>query len=272
MRKHRKKTRHKKIAVAVGALAIVGVPTAAMACLGPQDTGPTRNVSRQESLHRQDVPVVPPSFPAPATTPSDSPVASDGSGDADAPATPVADSRQDRPQAEAPRHRAPAAVRTQAAPAPAKPAPATPAPEAPAPEAPAADAPSSDASVSGAAARVLELVNKERAAVQCPALTINDKLTKAAQDHSADMAAHGNMSHTGSDGSDAGQRITRAGYTWRTYGENVAYGYSTPEQVMEGWMSSPGHKRNILDCSYKEIGIGLAQPNHYWTQNFGASR
>ncbi|MEU3727600.1 CAP domain-containing protein, partial [Streptomyces sp. NPDC031705] len=123
-----------------------------------------------------------------------------------------------------------------------------------------------------ARAKVLELVNEERAAVGCPVLTVNEKLTKAAQDHSADMAAHGNMSHTGSDGSDPGGRITRAGYQWRTYGENVAYGYSSPEQVMEGWMNSPGHKRNILDCSYKEIGIGLAQPGQYWTQDFGATR
>lgn len=101
---------------------------------------------------------------------------------------------------------------------------------------------------------------------------MNAKLTKAAQDHSQDMASHRNMSHTGSDGSSPDDRITRAGYSWSSYGENVAYGYSTPEKVMAGWMSSPGHKRNILDCSFKEIGIGLAQPNSYWTQDFGTAR
>jgi uncharacterized protein YkwD len=101
---------------------------------------------------------------------------------------------------------------------------------------------------------------------------MNAKLTKAAQDHSKDMASHRNMSHTGSDGSSPDDRITRAGYSWSSYGENVAYGYSTPEKVMAAWMSSPGHKRNILDCSFKEIGIGLAQPNSYWTQDFGTAR
>jgi uncharacterized protein YkwD len=121
-------------------------------------------------------------------------------------------------------------------------------------------------------ARVLALVNSERGKVGCSPLTLNAKLSKAAQDHSADMASHQNMSHTGSDGSDPGQRITNAGYTWSAYGENVAFGYSTPEAVMAGWMSSPGHKRNILDCGFKEIGVGLAQPGSYWTQDFGTAR
>ena len=69
-----------------------------------------------------------------------------------------------------------------------------------------------------------------------------------------------------------GQRITAAGYNWSAYGENVAYGYSSPESVMQGWMTSPGHKANILNCSFKEIGVGLAQPGYYWTQDFAASR
>ncbi|MFD3869303.1 CAP domain-containing protein [Streptomyces sp. NPDC058623] len=118
----------------------------------------------------------------------------------------------------------------------------------------------------------MALVNLERAKAGCAALTVNDKLTTAAQNHSQDMASHSNMSHTGSDGSDPGQRITRAGYAWSTYGENVAYGYGSPEQVMNGWMNSPGHKKNILNCSFKEIDVGLAQPNSYWTQAFGATR
>ncbi|MFE1791782.1 CAP domain-containing protein, partial [Streptomyces sp. NPDC059525] len=151
--------------------------------------------------------------------------------------------------------------------------PTTPRPQAPAAEPSAAPpAPQASGAQTDAQAKVLALVNQERAAAGCPAVTVNAELTKAAQDHSADMAAHATMSHTGSDGSDPGQRITRAGYQWQTYGENVAYGYSTPEQVMEGWMNSPGHRRNILDCSYREIGIGLAQPGQYWTQDFGATR
>ncbi|MFH8681743.1 CAP domain-containing protein [Streptomyces lydicus] len=141
-----------------------------------------------------------------------------------------------------------------------------------APPAPAASPSASKAApASGTAARILELVNNERAKAGCSPLTLNAKLTKAAQDHSKDMASHGNMSHTGSDGSDPGARITRAGYHWSAYGENIAYGYSSPESVMKGWMASPGHKRNILDCSFKEIGVGLAQPGDYWTQDFGTA-
>ncbi|MGG8408935.1 CAP domain-containing protein [Streptomyces sp. 12297] len=119
-----------------------------------------------------------------------------------------------------------------------------------------------------AAERVVILVNKERAKVGCRAVKVNKKLTTAARNHSKDMAAHRTMSHTGSDGSDPGQRITRAGYRWRTYGENVAYGYTTSSKVMAGWMHSPGHKRNILNCAFKEIGVARAQPGNYWTQVF----
>ncbi|GAA3503773.1 hypothetical protein GCM10019016_108850 [Streptomyces prasinosporus] len=118
----------------------------------------------------------------------------------------------------------------------------------------------------------MELVNAERGKVGCSPVKVNTALTGAAQKHSEDMAASGTMSHTGSDGSSPADRITRAGYSWSTYGENVAHGYSTPEQVMAGWMGSPGHKKNILNCSFKEIGVGLAQPGHYWTQDFGTAR
>lgn len=128
------------------------------------------------------------------------------------------------------------------------------------------------APASGDTAQVVKLVNDERSKAGCAPLTVNAKLTKAAQDHSKDMADHKNMSHTGSDGSSPGDRITRAGYSWSAYGENVAYGYSSPESVMKGWMTSPGHKRNILDCSFKEIGVGHAQPGDYWTQDFGTAR
>jgi uncharacterized protein YkwD len=119
---------------------------------------------------------------------------------------------------------------------------------------------------------VVALVNSERGKVGCGPLTVNAQLTKAAQNHSNDMAMNQTMSHDGSDGSSPGTRITRAGYTWSTYGENVAYGYTTPESVMAGWMSSPGHKANILNCAFKEIGVGHAQPGDYWTQDFGTAR
>ncbi|MFD7257095.1 CAP domain-containing protein [Streptomyces sp. NPDC059874] len=248
MQKHRKKKPYRKIVIGVGVLGIVGVPSVAVACWDTQDTGRTRAASRQESRPWQyATPSATPSSQAPVDVPPPS------SPPAASPSSPAA-SAQPVVQTTAPARPQPTkppTVTRQPAPAPSK---------------------TSAAPASGAAAAVLSLVNQERAAAGCPALTLNAKLTKAAQDHSADMAAHGNMSHTGSDGSDAGQRITRAGYAWSSYGENVAYGYSTPEKVMEGWMNSPGHRQNILNCSFKEIGIGLAQPNSYWTQDFGTAR
>ncbi|MER5488713.1 CAP domain-containing protein [Streptomyces sp. NPDC002812] len=201
----------------------MAIPTTALACFDPEETGPLRVEAPQDIRPWLGDPFVDPSAEVPVLT--------------DAPAEIF-----EEPAAEAPVEPA-----------------ATP-------------GPSDSAAPSGALAEVLALVNKERTAVGCPVLTVNEKLTKAAQDHSEDMAAHSNMSHTGSDGSDPGQRITRAGYEWRTYAENVAYGYPTAAKVMEGWMNSPGHKRNILDCDLKEIGIGLAQPGQYWTQDFGTTR
>ncbi|WTJ96192.1 CAP domain-containing protein [Streptomyces sp. NBC_01537] len=130
---------------------------------------------------------------------------------------------------------------------------------------------SADSADSGPTDRVLALVNAEREKAGCAALTENAKLTKAAQDHSQDMADHTNMSHTGSDGSSMTDRLARVGYSFSSAGENVAAGYTTPESVMAGWMSSAGHKANILNCGFKEIGIGLAQPGNYWTQDFGSA-
>ncbi|WP_432280686.1 CAP domain-containing protein [Streptomyces luomodiensis] len=135
-----------------------------------------------------------------------------------------------------------------------------------------AGVPAAASTAATARQEVVDLVNSERAKAGCQPLTVNEKLTEAAQDHSEDMAAHGKMSHTGSDGSSPGDRIERAGYSWSTYGENVAYGYGSAKSVMDGWMSSPGHKANILNCDFKEIGVGLAQPGNYWTQDFGTAR
>jgi uncharacterized protein YkwD len=142
----------------------------------------------------------------------------------------------------------------------------------PASAAPSKTPATSAAPASGATARVVRLVNSERGKNGCAPLTVNAELTRAAQDHTSDMAAHRTMSHTGSDGSSPGDRITAAGYSWRSYGENVAYGYGTPESVMTAWMNSPGHRANILNCAFKEIGVGYAQPGSYWTQDFATAR
>lgn len=126
----------------------------------------------------------------------------------------------------------------------------------------------------GAVAQVVALVNKERADAGCGPLTEDPQLNQAALGHSEDMDARDFFDHTNPDGADPGQRITAAGYTWSTYGENIAQGQQTPEAVMDSWMNSPGHRANILNCSFKDIGVGIHEGagGPWWTQNFGAKQ
>ncbi|MEH0938865.1 CAP domain-containing protein [Micromonospora psammae] len=134
-------------------------------------------------------------------------------------------------------------------------------------------APSGGTQVGSQAKEVVRLVNAERAKAGCGAVTIDDKLMTAAQRHSQDQADHKDMSHDGSDGSDAAERLDRVGYSWRTYGENVAWNQQTPAEVMDAWMTSAGHRENILNCAFTEIGVGIASSNGpYWTQVFAAPR
>jgi uncharacterized protein YkwD len=114
---------------------------------------------------------------------------------------------------------------------------------------------------------VVAMVNEERESAGCSPVTVDARLTKAAQGHSQDQADRGEMTHTGSDGSTPGQRATRAGYRWSRIGENVAMGTRSPQRVMELWMNSPSHRDNILNCAFRHIGV--AQVNGYWTQDFG---
>jgi uncharacterized protein YkwD len=125
--------------------------------------------------------------------------------------------------------------------------------------------------------QVVQLVNQERSRAGCPALTINSSLMSAAQGHSQDMATNNFMAHTGSNGSSPWDRIRAAGYIYSRAGENVAAGYASANAVMEGWMGSPGHRGNILNCEFREIGVGYATNTRsdygtYWTQNFGTRR
>jgi len=116
---------------------------------------------------------------------------------------------------------------------------------------------------------ILLLHNAER---QAP-LRLNDQLTDAAQDHADWMAARGRMSHRGAGGSSPGKRISAAGYNWTTYGENVAWGQRTPEEVMRVWVASPPHRRNIKSGAYVDLGVGVAESssgNLYWCTTFGS--
>jgi len=141
------------------------------------------------------------------------------------------------------------------------------------PSAPAGSKAPAAPAAGGTAAQVIALVNKERAKRGCRALTSNSRLALAAQGHSADMARRGFFDHTNPDGKDPSDRITAAGYRWSAYGENIAKGQPTPASVMTSWMNSSGHRANILNCAFREIGIGVVKSGGpYWTQVFGAAR
>jgi len=112
-------------------------------------------------------------------------------------------------------------------------------------------------------------------------LQLSSQLTAAALGHSEDMAHNDYFSHTSLDGRAFWQRIEAQGYSFWSAGENIAAGYQTPAAVMAGWMDSSGHRANILDCDFKDIGVGyyyLANDSgdlnyrHYWTQDFGTRR
>ena len=131
--------------------------------------------------------------------------------------------------------------------------------------------------------RVLELTNDARShARRCgrtlypavPPLSLNVSLERAALEHSLDMAAHNYMDHTGRDGSTPADRITHAGYKWRSVGENLASGAMTPEEAVDVWIHSPPHCANLMDRGFTQMGIAFAanpttDAGAYWTQTFG---
>jgi uncharacterized protein YkwD len=123
-------------------------------------------------------------------------------------------------------------------------------------------------------AEIVRLVNEERASAGCRPVTLEDRLTEAAQDYTDVMARSGVLSHTGPDGSTMAGRVEAAGYQWSTLGENIAVGQRTAAAVMDAWMHSEGHRANILNCSFEQIGVGVNTSSNgpWWTQDFGTPR
>jgi uncharacterized protein YkwD len=117
------------------------------------------------------------------------------------------------------------------------------------------------------ACQVFELVNIERSQDGKEPLEYNSALGDAAQLHAEDMVENGYFSHTSQDGRSFADRTREAGYTGSPGGENIAAGQRSPEQVMNSWMNSDGHRRNILNGGFDEIGVGYH--NNYWVQVFG---
>lgn len=107
-----------------------------------------------------------------------------------------------------------------------------------------------------------------------PPLVANTKLAAAAQAHSADMAAHDLFGHTGSNGSEPGQRIKAAGYQWKVWAENVAGGYAGEQATVDQWFASDGHCKNFMSKDLRDIGFGRAENpgstyKTYWTADLG---
>jgi uncharacterized protein YkwD len=132
----------------------------------------------------------------------------------------------------------------------------------------------SDGAPSSEEQEVVRLVNLERGIENLHPLIWDNALATAARGHSIDMSQQNYFSHTSLDGRLFHQRITAAGYPYSTCGENIASGYSTPQAVMNGWMNSPGHRANILNSAFCDIGVGYAFGSastykNYWTQDFG---
>jgi uncharacterized YkwD family protein len=116
--------------------------------------------------------------------------------------------------------------------------------------------------------QVVALVNEERAAYGLSPLTLNTELSNVARLKSQDMHDNNYFDHTSPTYGSPFQMLASFGISYRAAGENIAMGYATPEAVMEAWMNSSGHRANILNASYTQIGVGYVADGNYWTQEF----
>jgi uncharacterized protein YkwD len=114
---------------------------------------------------------------------------------------------------------------------------------------------------------VIALVNDQRAKAGVPALRFDPALARAAHAHAADMVARDYFDHVSPDGKRFSDRAAAAGYQGFATGENIAQGQRSAAEVMNGWMNSAGHRRNILSSGSNEIGVGVVERT--WVQVFG---
>ncbi|GAB4036503.1 CAP domain-containing protein [Spirosoma gilvum] len=108
-------------------------------------------------------------------------------------------------------------------------------------------------------------------------LTLNARLNGAADKFAVDMATYNYFSHTGRDGSQPWDRISREGYQWSSVGENIAAGYPSARSVVDAWLSSPGHCQNIMNPYFQNVGVGYAYNvnstyRYYWVTDFGTRK
>jgi uncharacterized protein YkwD len=116
---------------------------------------------------------------------------------------------------------------------------------------------------------VVDLVNQERAKVGAQPLIVNYSLQEAAWMHNEHMVTKGCFSHTNCGNGGPPDRIKKSGYRSVTWGENIARGQRSPAAVMNSWMNSTGHRRNILSKDFTDIGVAYNPSGPTWTQVFG---
>lgn len=119
--------------------------------------------------------------------------------------------------------------------------------------------------------KVVQLVNVERAKNGLSNLTLSTTLSNSARAKSQDMIDKSYFSHTSPTYGSVGDMLKKFGISYTAYGENIAYGQRTPEQVVKAWMESPGHRANILSTHFSKIGVGYVTSSNgtpYWTQQF----
>lgn len=120
---------------------------------------------------------------------------------------------------------------------------------------------------------ILDLSNAAREESNLGSLSFSAQLNAAAQRHANDLASGAKFSHTGSDGSTMKDRVQDSGYDYWTIAENIYYQSprNRPERAVQGWLKSPGHRRNLLNARFTEMGVGYASNgrDHYYVQVFG---
>lgn len=130
---------------------------------------------------------------------------------------------------------------------------------------------SQNSNLSANAQEVIKLVNKERNAAGLSALAENSRLSEVAQAKAEDMMKNGYFSHISPTYGSPFEMMKTFGITYKSAGENIAKGQKTPAAVMNGWMNSSGHRTNILNASYEQIGAGFCKDSSgvaYWVQMF----
>ena len=128
--------------------------------------------------------------------------------------------------------------------------------------------PKVDSAVLAFESEVIRLVNEQRTQNGLKPLTANWELSRVARYKSQDMVDNRYFSHTSPTYGTPFQMMKAFGLRFRTAGENIAYGQRTPQAVVNAWMNSSGHRANILNASYTQIGVGYVSSGHYWTQMF----